>query len=387
MTHQSLRQLIMPNFGGPPQQAQQTRAPDPYANLRHLPLHTLPAPTHDFSGKPVPPDLANGFKPDSINQYHEFLKAVLYGHPDTARQIKESRNPKDWEWFGRNRVTLNRQHWDSKGRDDVVQFASKAIQDSQQPRIAPVQKTKRTMLQNKLLGKLAEKIRHSRPLLFVGKRRQASGSSPGGNLTATMTHHYPQSTSGQNTYAPRWPAGDVRANQQAELWRNGQVYYDARTANIDDGRLKTLTAGSMPLGFANEWEFKQFRLELREALHRDGIQDSVAGLYGTSTTFYSRNLGKPVNHHFDSKGPKTSDLDLYIKGPTVMETLKHQPIMGGVYSNPTVKNAFSHVNEFSKRWETFLGRKVSVIVPSPSLDEPESWKLHSPPQLSRPPSG
>jgi hypothetical protein len=367
-----------------PQRTRQTRMTDPYANLRGVPLHTLPAPTRDFWGRPVPQDLAAGFKPDSINQYHEFLKAVLYGHPDTARSIKASRNPDDWKYLGRYGVcSFEPQHWHDTGRDWVVQFASKAIQDSQHRRATSAQKTHRPAMQNKLLGKLAQMLHLPRGRGPRGKVHPGGGSSPGVKLSAKTTHHYPQHNSSEKPYAPRWLGGSFRANQQVRFWKNGQVYHDAQTANIDPARLKAMATRSMPLGFANEWQFKQFKRELSQALRQDGIQDSMVGLNGTSATFYSDNRGTAVSYHFDSNGPKTSDLDLYIRGPKVLQTLKGACVTkDGVYSNRDVKTAFPNLGALSSRWKNVLGRDVNIVAKpfayiGPPVD-PASWTLHSP---------
>jgi hypothetical protein len=383
----SQHDLVMPDFheqnlpAQQAQQAQQAHRPDPYAELRALRLGTLPVPSHDYRGKRVPDDLAKGFKPDNINQYHQFLKAVRYGDPTTAREIKASRNPADWERLGGGFRSFDAHDWKHRGNNFVEQFIRKSVHDSQQQRVASMQPTHRPAMQTRLLGKLAGLLGNPRGWRPGGKVGPAAGSSPRVKLSANTTYRYPQQNSRERPYASRWQGGSYRANQQAHPWRNGQVYHDAQTANIDPRQLKAMTTGSIPLGFANEWQFGQFKWELRQALQRDGIQDSVAGLYGTSTTFYSRNPLKRVNRHFDSKGPRTSDLDLYIRGPKVLESLKTAPLYSGVYNNPTVKTAFPHLNAFSSRWENILGRSVSIVA---KPTQQEAWTLHSPSQ--QPPS-
>jgi hypothetical protein len=383
----SQNDLVMPDFhrqnlqAEQAQRTQQVHRHDPYADLRDFRLGTLPVPSHDFRGNRVPDDLARGFKPDSINQYHQLLKAVRYGDPVTAREIKASRKPADWERLGGGFRSFDAHDWKHGGKNLVEQFVRKSVYDTQQQPAVSVQPKHRPAMQNRLLGKLTGLLDKTLSWRRGGKVRPMGGTSRHVKLSATTTYHYPQHNSRKSPYAPRLQGGSYRANQQAQLWRNGQVYHDAQTANIDPWQLKAMTTGSMPLGFANEWQFNRFKAELGRALQRDGIQDSVAGLYGTSTTFYSHNPLKRVNRHFDSKGHKTSHLDLYIRGPNVLETLKNAPLYSDVYGNPIVKTAFPHLKAFSSRWENILGRTVSIVA---KPTHQEAWTLHSPSQ--QPPS-
>lgn len=341
------------------------RPADPYAQLRGRPLPPLTPPAKDFYGKPVPGDLLKAFKPDNINQYHQFLKALMFGCHDTARKIKASHDPGEWERLGRRGVpNFNASYWAQRGgRQYVEQFVAYSVQKAYRSPAAQV-RHHRSAFQHNLYNAYA-----NRPVGHGAKAGVARQPAP-----------KPQAAP-PTPFRPTWLTGNQRKDQQAsKLWLSGKVYRDAAKVKIDPARLQAMAQQSVPLSFANRKQFETFKQELAAALKKDGIPDSLIGLSGTSTTFYSDNPTKPLDYHFDAKGPNTSDVDLFIRGPGIAKRLKGAQMNKGNYTNASVRHACPNLAAFAKKWETTLGREVNIIGKAspdttPSRD-PSVWTLH-----------
>lgn len=197
-------------------------------------------PAKDFYGKPVPIDLLKGFKPDNVNQYHQFLKAVMFGSHETARQIRASHSPGEWDRLGRVGIPkFNAGYWVHRGgRNYVEEFIKHSMQKAfRQPSMLARQH--RTAFQQNLYNMYA-----MQPTARVAKPAAARR-----NPTPAKAAPKARTTS-PTLLRPTWGSGTQRTSPQTwKLWMNSPVYRGAAQFKTAPPRQKATANKTVPVSF------------------------------------------------------------------------------------------------------------------------------------------
>lgn len=81
-----------------------------------------------------------------------------------------------------------------------------------------------------------------------------------------------------------------------------------------------------PAGFKNKAEYEAFRDRLNQGLRDAGYGDARPILQGSGTDGYSHNPKKPPNTPFDARGHNTSDYDIAIASPSLMDAARRNGV-------------------------------------------------------------
>lgn len=96
-----------------------------------------------------------------------------------------------------------------------------------------------------------------------------------------------------------------------------------------------------PAGFRNKAEYEAFRDRLNQGLRDAGYGDARPILQGSGTDGFSHNPSKPPNTPFDARGHNTSDYDIAIASPSLMDAARQNGVgtrSGGTRTGPLTRS-------------------------------------------------
>ncbi len=171
-----------------------------------------------------------------------------------------------------------------------------------------------------------------------------------------------------------------RVIENKGLMNSPQLSVDMKNVGVTQQQIQLMKAKILPLGFKNEAQFKQFKLDLDTSLKEAGLNDADIGLTGTSTTFYSENPGKRTGHHWDADPKNIGDFDFNITSSTMVKKFKEAGREAsekyGVFTRHYIQTTFPALDSFRIKWSNILNREVNFAgYPKPVPRDPTEFIL------------
>jgi hypothetical protein len=133
----------------------------------------------------------------------------------------------------------------------------------------------------------------------------------------------------------------------------------------------------LPLPFEDWGPYRRFQEELAEllaALESARPLTALVHVAGSPSTFYAANPRQPLGHHFDGRGPRTTNLELELHSPEMAAALLaengstgNRRVLGDgrqvFFRNHGPAGFDQEFPEFAalaRRWSEALGREVAI---------------------------
>jgi hypothetical protein len=149
----------------------------------------------------------------------------------------------------------------------------------------------------------------------------------------------------------------------------------------------------LPLGFKDQGQLAAFKADLEQVIDGTRVKGrpvtALVVLTGTGTTFYSGNPDTPAGHHWDSSGLGTSDYEIDVCSPELLDGVFQHPhagsnkevIQGQEYAfcrnngEGGFLQSFPQFEALARRWEKALGRVIDFrlklnLTPVAQLPDP-----------------